>query len=297
MSDITPDRRAVVLGLGAMPLMPGQTVADPDRPAAVARVAPERFDDLMWENDRVAYRIYGPALEAEEPPSGSGIDVWAKRVRRPFMDRQLASGRYHEDHGEGLDFYDVGRSRGVGGLGVWHDNKLWTSRNYRNPRILSTGGDLARFTVDYAPWPVDVIRKVWETRTVALPLGSSFTRMTSVIHSDSSDPLIVGIGICKRRNAQGVGSVSRDPRTAQLTFREPDDPGHGALSLSVVADPRQFAGFAQDAENNLLLITVEPGRAFTYFTGSAWSRGLDFPTAEAWDAHLASQRFDFTRQA
>ncbi len=83
------------------------------RRRAVARFAPDRLDDLLWENDLVAHRIYGTALEAKEPPSGSGIDVWAKRVRWPFMDRQLKFPNYHTDRGEGLDFYDVGRTRGA----------------------------------------------------------------------------------------------------------------------------------------------------------------------------------------
>ena len=29
-----------------------------------ARNVPERMDDFAWENDRVAYRVYGPALQA-----------------------------------------------------------------------------------------------------------------------------------------------------------------------------------------------------------------------------------------
>jgi Domain of unknown function (DUF4861) len=275
---MTLNRREAVAGAGALPL-----VAIPqDMPVAVSRVAPERFDDLMWENDRVAYRIYGAALEAKEPPSGSGIDVWAKRVRCPFMDRQLASGRYHEDQGEGLDFYDVGRSRGAGGLGVWHDNKLWTSRNYRNPRIIQSGGDVARFSVDYAPWPVDVIRNVSETRTVELRTGSSFMSLTSLI------PLIVGLGICKRRNAQGSGRVVEGP--GLLTFHEPDDPAHGALSITVLAPTALAIGHAEDAENHLLLIQITPGEPFTYEVGSAWNRGLDFETAEAWDSYVSGRR-------
>ena len=28
------------------------------------RVYPERVDDIAWENDRAAYRAYGPALQA-----------------------------------------------------------------------------------------------------------------------------------------------------------------------------------------------------------------------------------------
>src|SRR3569832_220699 len=136
--------------------------AEGQKPRAVVMLAPYRYDDILWENDRTAHRIYGKALEAAEPPSSSGIDAWGKNVRWPYMDRQLKSGDQHHFHGEGLDFYDVGTTRGAGGLGIWYDNKLWVSRNWRSHEILKNGPDVASFKVDYAPWPVDVERKVWE---------------------------------------------------------------------------------------------------------------------------------------
>ena len=266
---------------------------DQQQPRAVVRFAPERLDDLMWENDRVAHRIYGPALEAREPPSGSGIDVWVKRVRYPFMDRQLRSGRYHTDRGEGLDYYDVGRGRGAGGLGVWYDNKLWTSRNFSTYRIEATGGDEARFSVDYRPWPVDVLRKVWETRDFSLPLGSSFTRMTSTLSSDTTEPLIVGIGVSKRRTAAGAGAGTPDAAQGRLMFWEPANPEHGSIGIAIAVDPSSLAGFAEDADNYLILVRVTPGRPFTYYMGAAWDGGLDFKTREAWETYVGGQTFAF----
>lgn len=263
-------------------------------PRAVARFAPDRLDDLLWENDRVAHRIYGPALEAREAPSGSGIDVWAKRVRYPFMDRQLKFPNYHTDRGEGLDYYDVGRGRGAGGLGVWYDNKLWTSRNFSTYEIERTGGDEARFSVTYRPWPVDVVRNVWETRDFSLPLGSNFTRMTSTLHSNTEAPLIVGIGISKRRNENGAGFVTRDAEQGRLMFWEPENPEHGSLGLVIAADPAMVEGFAEDADNYLILVRVTPGRPFTYYMGSAWSGGLDFADRQAWESFVAGQTFDFS---
>ena len=39
------------------------------KPRATVMLAPYRYDDILWENDRTAHRIYGHALEAAEPPS------------------------------------------------------------------------------------------------------------------------------------------------------------------------------------------------------------------------------------
>ena len=266
---------------------------DQQRPRAVARFAPDRLDDLLWENDRVAHRIYGPTLEAREAPSGSGIDVWAKRVRYPFMDRQLKFPNYHVDRGEGLDYYDVGRGRGAGGLGIWYDNKLWTSRNFSTYQIDKTGGDEARFSVTYRPWPVDVVRTVSETREFSLPLGSNFTRMTSTLTSNSDAPLIVAIGISKRSNDNGRGFVTRDAAHGRLMFWEPENPEHGSLGIALAVDPATVEGFTEDADNYLILVRVTPGQPFTYYMGSAWDRGLDFATRSAWEDFVANQRFEF----
>lgn len=273
------------------PPTPLPAPADPT-PRAVVYFAPERFDDLMWENDRTAHRIYGHALQANEPPSGSGVDVWGKKVRWPYMQRMLATGAYHVDHGEGVDFYEVGGTRGCGGLGIWYDDKLWCSRNFVAHRILETGGDTARFEVDYAPWPVDVIRKVSETRVFTLPVGSSFTRMTSTLTSDTDAPLTVGIGIARRKPAASASAIKRDAATGQLSVWGPPA-AEGTIGITIKVDPASVAGFAQDADNYLILITVQPGVPFTYYVGAAWDGGLDFPSEAAWLAHVRSRRFDF----
>ncbi len=274
----------------ASPLPPA-----PDKtPRATVKRADYRFDDLLWENDRTAHRIYGHALEAAEPPSGSGIDSWGKNVAWPFMDRQLRTGDQHAYHGEGLDFYNVGTGRGAGGLGIWFDDKLWTSRNYRGYRILKDGPDTADFEVEYAPWPVDVARKVWETRRFTLPLGTHFTRMVSTIRSDEPGPLLVGIGIGKRTTGDG-GELTVDRARGLLSWWGPADPHHGRMAVALRVDPAMIAEIRQDADNQLVLLKVTPGKPFVYYSGSAWSLGEGgFRSREAWDRYAAAEPLGFS---
>lgn len=298
--------RSALLGL----LLLGAPVAaqdkQPMRPAtaeeqkarAAVAIADYRYDDLLWENDRTAFRIYGRALENHEPPSTSGIDAWGKSVRWPFMERQLRTGEQHDNHGEGLDFYNVGTGRGVGGLGIWYDNKLWTSRNYVRPHILSAGPDVADFRVDYDPWPVDMRRTVSETRRFTLPAGTNFTRLTSTIASSSDAEMIVGIGISKRPiNGRKLGEIVKDAKAARMNWWGPadgeGDGGKGRMAAAVIVDPAAFAGFAEDADNYLILVRVTPGRPFTYYSGAAWDGGGDFATRDAWTAYVDAQRPDF----
>jgi len=267
--------------------------ADQQAARATVRFAPYRFDDILWENDRTAHRIYGPALEGEEPPSSSGIDAWGKLVAWPFMERQLATGKQHDFHGEGIDFYNVNTFRGAGGLGVWYDHKLWTSRNWAHHTILKDGPDVADFSVDYAPWPVDVKRKVWETRRFTLPTGTNFTRMVSTFQSDTPAPLLVGIGIQKRPTANAPARYVADKATGRFTFWGPNDPDKGAMGVAVMVDPAQIAELTEDADNYLIVLKVTPGKPFVYYMGAAWSKGRDFHEAPAWEAYVKGQRPSF----
>ncbi len=101
----------------------------------------ERFDDFAWENDRVAHRMYGAALETweKEPLTSSTVDVWLKRTRRLVLNDWYLADDYHRDNGEGADFYSAGRSRGCGGSGLWRDGKLVVSKNFRESRVLANG--------------------------------------------------------------------------------------------------------------------------------------------------------------
>ena len=55
-------------------------------PTCYSRFVPERTDDYAWENDRVAFRTYGPVAQKmieDSIPGGtlsSGMDAWLKRV-------------------------------------------------------------------------------------------------------------------------------------------------------------------------------------------------------------------------
>ena len=94
-----------------------------------SRFVPERTDDYAWENNKVAFRTYGPVAQkmVEDKVKGgtltSGIDAWLKRVEYPILNKwyekyTTGTGTYHKDTGEGLDNFHVGDSRGIGGVAV-----------------------------------------------------------------------------------------------------------------------------------------------------------------------------------
>lgn len=116
--------------------------SDSSVPACYSRFVPERTDDYAWENNKVAFRTYGPTAQKmkEEGVKGgtlsSGIDAWLKRVEYPIINKWYkkeleTDGSYHKDDGEGgLDNFHVGVSRGVGGLAKKAGSSYHFSKNF-----------------------------------------------------------------------------------------------------------------------------------------------------------------------
>src|SRR5687767_708434 len=115
-----------------------------------AKFVPER-EDVAWESDRIAFRIYGKKLWELENLHTNGIDVWPKRTRELVLDRWYAKGHdgYHIDDGEGADYYSVGTTLGAGGTGIWKDGKLYRGDNFLQHRIIADGPIRAIFELDY----------------------------------------------------------------------------------------------------------------------------------------------------
>ena len=143
------------------------------------RFVRERQDDFAWENDRVAFRVYGPALEtfAKEPLTSSAVDAWSKRTTRLVLNDWYLVDDYHRDHGEGGDFYPAGTTRGCGGSGLVTAAGLAVSRNFRASRVLASGPIRLVFELDYPAW--DALPSVRETKRVTLDAGSHFNRFES----------------------------------------------------------------------------------------------------------------------
>lgn len=248
---------------------------------AYGRHVPERKDDFAWENDRIGYRLYGPALEVAGEIS-SGIDVWVKSVRLPLLDKWYREGKYHKDRGEGGDFYKVGRTTGCGGLAIWQDGALHFSNNWIAHRVLQNGPDRVAFELDYAPWRAGG-RTVRETRRITLEAGSNFNRIESRFEVDPPGPLAVALGITDR---DGAGVVSVDFRSGFLSYWEPEAPPNGHIACALVADPAQIADVRREQGHHLLIIAVSPGNPLVYFAGAGWSKG-GFPTRESWETYVA----------
>ena len=251
---------------------------------AYGRFVRERHDDFVWENDLVAHRMYGPDLETftKEPLVSSGIDTWAKRVPRLLVNEWYMTDDYHQDSGEGADFYGVGKSRGCGGNGVWSNGRLYSSRNFARSRVLANGPIRLIFELSYAPWDAGGGLHVAETKRVTLDAGTPFNVFESTFTGAGKAPLSVGIGIAKHPG----GTVQIDAANGFMRSWEPlkglkGEPS-GNLGCAIVLGAGAPLA-AQNTELDSLVVTpADASGRVLYRVGSAWDRAGHVRDAGAW---------------
>ena len=273
------------------------TVA-PVFPAQVsARYVPERLDDFAWENDKIGHRTYGPALAAPALPGiskevlvTSGLDVWCKRVSYPIVDRWYNKGHdhYHKDEGEGMDMYQVGASRGCGGTGVWVNQQLYVSRNYKSWKVIANGPIRAIFELTYEAWPAAGLM-VSEVKRFTVDAGHNLDQIESTFTVTGAKEITVGIGLNKTPTDKGQEpqiTLTPNPADGSLT-QWVIQKTNGSLGTAVIV-PAGFLGLAEDERNHLLLAKVATGQPLRYYAGAGWSKAGEFSTPQAWHDYVAA---------
>jgi len=133
---------------------------------AFGRFVPERKDDFAWENDRIAHRMYGAALETDRMTAGLyGIyaptgftpslqwDVYGKRpdAWRLSLD-ELESVNYHADNPVAVDYLLVANSMGLGGPTIGSGRPVAVTNGDYTYRVLCNGPVRAGLEVRVTGW-------------------------------------------------------------------------------------------------------------------------------------------------
>lgn len=260
-----------------------------ERYKAFGRFVRERFDDFAWENDCIAHRTYGAALETwkGEPLSSSAIDIWSKRTPRMVVNDWYLADDYHVDHGEGADLYSAGPSRGCGGSGLWAGDRLWVSKNFISSNVIANGPVRVLFELEYAPFSVDGVN-VGETKRISLDAGQQFDRFESrykhgVIAGNRPPPLTAAIGLKK---VQGE-KLEVNAEQGWLAKWEKMEKNGGNQGLAVITGPKAFDKHVEDPLNQLVLVTPDAANVVTYSAGFCWDKAGRFADADAWSRHVS----------
>lgn len=257
-------------------------VPSPQSFKVYGRFVREREDDFAWENDRIAHRMYGEALETwpQEPLTSSAVDVWVKRVPGLVINNWYMVDDYHRDHGEGGDFYSAGSTRGCGGNGVWANGQLYPSANFRNTRVLANGPIRLIFELTYPAWDAAGTR-VSEIKRITLDAGQNFNHFESHYTIARAADLSSAAGIRKDKDT----TASNSSESGILRSWESLD-DHGKLGCAIIVDPAQLSGFPEDSKNFMATMKIPENRVVSYYAGFGWS-GAGFATPEDWGRYVA----------
>ncbi|MBD1262397.1 DUF4861 domain-containing protein [Maribacter polysiphoniae] len=268
------------------------TVKTDADPACYSRFVPERTDDYAWENNRVAFRTYGPTAQqlAEEGDNGgtlsSGIDAWLKRVDYPIINKWYekdlsGSGSYHKDTGEGLDNFHVGVSRGVGGIAKKVDSTYYISKNFTTWKTLSTGPIRTSFVLAYADWDA-AGNKISEEKRISLDYGSNLSRFEVTLKG--TDTISAGLTLHEK-----TGETEVNTNNGWISYWEPLQDSE--LGMGIVVPEGKMVGYEKylternDESNLFVHIKTENNKA-VYYTGFGWKKSGQFNTKADWDAYL-----------
>ena len=283
---------------------------------------PERADDMTWENDRSAYRAYGPALQSRGERA-FGYDVWVKRVPNPVVEQRYAnhlnpdiqaevnrlrrarkyneanelfhSVSFHVDHGDGLDCYSVGPTLGCGTSALMQGDNIIYPYCWKEYEIMEDGP--LRFTVKLTYTPLTIGgNDVVETRIISLEKGSQLNKtIISYEGLKQSTPVATGLVIHPENTTDYVLEGDKGYIAyADLTDNVNNDNGViyvGAVMPKMVKEAKALMFGNKEAKERgasghaLAISTYKPGSEYIYYWGSGWSK-YGFDSMEAWTEYL-----------
>lgn len=268
-----------------------EETASAPKPLVFGRSVPERKDDFAWENDKVAYRIYGPALQATGEIS-SGIDVWSKRVSDLIINDWYAKDAegqrtknpaltYHKDTGQGLDSYNVGLTRGCGGTAIESGGKFFVSKNYANAEILANGPIRSQFRLRYAVWQAGGVGAS-EEKIITLDAGTHMNRIQSTFSFEGAPSLHAAIGLATHAHAE----TNENLQEGMLSVWEPlTDASAGMDGTGIVLPAGVAATVARSDGNIYFVLGAKRDVPIVYYAGAGWSKS-DISDQATWQKYL-----------
>lgn len=268
---------------------------------------PERLDDIAWENDRIAFRTYGPALQATGERA-FGYDIWVKRVSDLVVEDRYAleldpetvekikelraydpesankwanDVSYHVDHGNGLDYYSVGPTLGAGTSALLNaEGAIVYPYCYQTYKILDNGP--LRFTVKltYNPFDIDDQQGVVETRIISLDAGSQLNKIKVAYKNLSANkPIATGIVLHEPSD-----EYVADADAGFIAYAESTHPENGQTFVGAVFPDKIKE--TKKAEGHVVAISdYKRGSTYTYYAGGGWSK-WGFNDSREWFTYI-----------
>jgi len=283
-----------ILFFASLLLLLGSCAPKPEQ-KVMARAVPERADDFVFENDLIAGRFYGQALEGN--PTSPGLDIWVKLPGALVANDWYAHAvedpsYYHHNHG-GKDCYKVAVSLGGGASVPFVDGALcYPATNYRSCEVVLQEPEKVVFTLDYPEWEAAEGLLVSLHKKVSLAAGSYFAHVEDTYTFSGSPTLTVAAGFKLHSDLETIQAQAPLDNEGRLAIWEKAsdqsvEPEDGFIGVALVCPGAQTA-FLPELDHALALKEVSSGEPLTYKIGSCWSKG-NIKTAEDWFALVQEQ--------
>jgi hypothetical protein len=244
------------------------------------RYVPERKDDFAWENDNIAFRAYGKALEKTKEDA-YGLDVWVKRTNKMVLNERYKLGDYHIDHSNGLDYYHVGFSLGAGNMAPYVNDTIRYSGNYHQWKVLDNGPLRTTFQLIFDTWNAGGI-KVKATKTISLDAGSQLNRIENNYSFDGEKAMPVVVGIIKRPE---TGILTLNEKQGMMAYWEPTHVEHGTTAIGVLLTTPVNTMLVN--EKQILAKTmVKNNVPIIYYAGAVWDKAGKIANSNQWNSYL-----------
>ncbi len=249
-----------------------------------ARYVPERKDDFAWENDVIAFRMYGKALETASD-NATGTDIWSKRTDKLVLDAWYKGNDYHTDKGDGMDYYQVGITLGAGDIAPYYKDSIILSKNYHHFKVLDNGPLRSTFQLGYDEWKVGDI-KIAATKTISLNAGSQLNRVEVNYLIKGAPQTDVVAGIVKRSQDS---PVLLDRQNGIVGYWEPEVKDKGIMGIGLLTSNAKE--IKQANGHYLSQMTIKDNVPLVYYNGGAWNRAGRITTAEEWFTYLKNFKY------
>lgn len=234
-------------------------------------------EDYAWESDRIAFRVYGPALAKDV---NNGIDLWTKRVGYPIvakwykMSEGSAPGKdtYHIDKGEGADFFSVGRTLGAGSSSLYYKDSLFQPGVFSRYKTITTGPIRVCFELYYDNLLINNV-PVTETKRISIDAHSNFNTITETFEFDTKklpDCKTFAAGLVKRKNV--TASYSNGQSWMTLWGMVNDDSVNGELGMALILPKKYAPSVSETASQFLMKGKMSENLQYTYYAGAGWTR-------------------------
>lgn len=285
----------------------------------------ERQDEFGWENDCVAYRVYGHGGAVgydlfNKSTSDLMLDYWYASEQNQEMrsvSKQLHDRGYHDladqvynafcyhiDHGKGMDCYTVGPTLGGGANALLNeDGSLFMPKCYKTFEILDQGP--LRFTVRFT-YPEQNFNgeKIVETRIISLDAESHFNRV-AISYRGLTKPYNMVAGTVVHKSNPSAYIISNengylgyedlgDASVYNEKYRNELSKQMGKIYIGLLFPEKSISMSYQQRENGiaaghiLASMLYKPNTTYTYYFGSGWDKNpnTNLNSLTDWEAYL-----------